>query len=438
MPKPIVAIVGRPNVGKSALFNRIIGQRLAIVESEPGVTRDRIYAEAEWLGRRFILVDTGGIEERPTAELSRATRQQAEEAMREADLILFTVDVQAGLTADDWAVAELLRRAERPVLLVANKADNERLALAAAEFFALGLSAPIPVSAEHGRNVGDLLDAVVARLPAAADDARRADEIAVAVIGRPNVGKSSLVNRLVGKERMIVSDVPGTTRDAVDTLLEYEGTTFRLIDTAGLRRRARIESSVEHYSALRAVRAAERSDVCLVVLDAVDGVTEQDARVAGIPHEAGKGVVLVVNKWDLVEKDGRTMQEYEERIRKELAYLQYAPILFVSARTGQRVHQLLETARTVAENASIRVPTGRLNEVLQEAMHLHQPPSDKGQRLRIFFATQVGVQPPHFVLFMNDPNLFHFSYRRYLESRLREAFGFTGTPIVITAKRRGE
>lgn len=438
MSKPIVAIVGRPNVGKSALFNRIISRRLAIVEGTPGVTRDRLYADAEWIDRRFILVDTGGIEERPSEIFSAAIRRQAEEAMAEADVIVFTVDAQAGLLPADWDVAELLRRTRKPVIVAANKADNQEVARQAAEFYQLGLSEPIPVSAEHGRNIGDLLDRIVAQLPPVPGQAEESDEIKIALIGRPNVGKSSLTNRLIGEERMIVTDIPGTTRDAIDTVITHEGKTFRLIDTAGMRRKARIDSSVEHYSTLRAIRAAERADVCLVVLDATEGVTEQDARVAGIPHEAGKGVVLVVNKWDLVEKDTNTMQEYEAAVRNDLGYLSYAPIVFVSAQTGQRVHGLLDVAQTVAEQAATRISTGRLNEVLQEAVHLHAPPSDKGKRLRILFATQVGVQPPHFVLFMNEPSLFHFSYRRYLEARLREAFGFTGTPILITAKRRGE
>ncbi|NLN28691.1 MAG: ribosome biogenesis GTPase Der [Firmicutes bacterium] len=438
MSKPIVAIVGRPNVGKSALFNRIISRRLAIVEGTPGVTRDRLYADAEWTGRKFILVDTGGIEERPAEVFSAATRRQAEEAVEEADVIVFTVDAQSGLLPADWDVAELLRRTRKPVIVAANKADNEQIARQAAEFFQLGLSEPIPVSAEHGKNIGDLLDRIVAHLPSVSDAQEPEDEIKIALIGRPNVGKSSLANRLIGEERMIVTDIPGTTRDAIDTVITRDGRTFRLIDTAGMRRRSRIDTRVEHYSTLRAIRAAERSDVCLVVLDATEGVTEQDARVAGIPHEAGKGVVLVVNKWDLVEKRTNTMQEYEQSVRNELGYLSYAPIVFVSARTGQRVDRLLTVAQQVAEQAAMRISTGRLNEVLQEAVHLHAPPSDKGKRLRILYATQVGVQPPHFVLFMNEPSLFHFSYRRYLEARLREAFGFVGTPIIITAKRRGE
>lgn len=438
MSKPIVAIVGRPNVGKSALFNRIIRERLAIVEGEPGVTRDRLYADASWLDHHFILVDTGGIEDRPTEVLSLATRQQAEEAMEEADVIVFTVDAQAGITAGDWDVAGILRRTSKPVILAANKADNPLTATQAAEFYQLGLSDPIPVSAEHGRNIGDLLDKIVAHFPEVTESASDTGEIAIAVIGRPNVGKSSLVNRLIGRERMIVTNIPGTTRDAIDTVIEHEDNVYRIIDTAGMRRKSRVDSSVEHYSTLRAIRAAERSDVCLMVIDATDGVTEQDERVAGIAHGAGKGIVIVVNKWDLVAKDTNTMQEYERRVRNDLSYLHYAPIVFVSAQTGQRVHQVLDAAHFVAEQASTRVSTGRLNEVLQEAVQLHQPPSDKGKRLRITFATQVAVQPPHFVFFMNEPALFHFSYRRYLEGRLREAFGFTGTPIIITAKHRGE
>ena len=427
MSKPIVAIVGRPNVGKSALFNRIISRRLAIVEGTPGVTRDRLYADAEWTGRKFILVDTGGIEERPAEVFSAATRRQAEEAVEEADVIVFTVDAQSGLLPADWDVAELLRRTRKPVIVAANKADNEQIARQAAEFFQLGLSEPIPVSAEHGKNIGDLLDRIVAHLPSVSDAQEPEDEIKIALIGRPNVGKSSLANRLIGEERMIVTDIPGTTRDAIDTVITRDGRTFRLIDTAGMRRRSRIDTRVEHYSTLRAIRAAERSDVCLVVLDATEGVTEQDARVAGIPHEAGKGVVLVVNKWDLVEKRTNTMQEYEQSVRNELGYLSYAPIVFVSAdrpACGPPPHGS-PTGSRAGRDAHFH---GRLNEVLQEAVHLHAPPSDKGKRLRILYATQVGVQPPHFVLFMNEPSLFHFSYRRYLEARLREAFGLWALP----------
>lgn len=440
MSKPLVAIVGRPNVGKSTLFNRIVGRRVAIVEGEPGVTRDRLYAGCQWLDRPFLLIDTGGIDLAPEREvIGQATTRQAELAVAEADVILFVVDARAGVTAGDIDVADILRRARKPVVIVANKVDDAVVEGHAAEFYQLGMGDPVAISAEHGRNIGDLLDRVIGHF---ADDPQAGgdedDVVAVAVLGRPNVGKSSLVNALVGHERVIVSDIPGTTRDAIDTQITRDGTSFNLIDTAGIRRQARIDSDIERYSVLRAVRAAERSHVCAIVIDATDGVTEQDQRIAGIPHEAGKGVLIVVNKWDLVEKDSRTMQEFEARIRNDLAYLQYAPIVFISARTGQRVHEVLDVSEYVAQQAALRISTGRFNEVLQEAVHMHQPPSDKGNRLRILYGMQVGVQPPHFVLFVNEPELFHFSYRRYLENRFREAFGFVGSPIVISAKRRGE
>lgn len=439
MSKPLVAIVGRPNVGKSTLFNRIVGRRVAIVEGEPGVTRDRLYAGCQWLDRPFLLIDTGGIDLAPEREvIGQATTRQAELAVAEADVILFVVDARAGVTAGDIDVADILRRARKPVVIVANKVDDAVVEGHAAEFYQLGMGDPVAISAEHGRNIGDLLDRVIGHF---ADDPQAGgdedDVVAVAVLGRPNVGKSSLVNALVGHERVIVSDIPGTTRDAIDTQITRDGTSFNLIDTAGIRRQARIDSDIERYSVLRAVRAAERSHVCAIVIDATDGVTEQDQRIAGIPHEAGKGVLIVVNKWDLVEKDSRTMQEFEARIRNDLAYLQYAPIVFISARTGQRVHEVLDVSEYVAQQAALRISTGRFNEVLQEAVHMHQPPSDKGNRLRILYGMQVGVQPPHFVLFVNEPELFHFSYRRYLENRFREAFGFVGSPIVISANAAG-
>lgn len=436
-PLPIVAIIGRPNVGKSTLFNRIAQRRVAIVEGEPGVTRDRLMLPCRWLDHKFLLVDTGGIEPAPESEIEIGTRRQAEIAIAEADVILFVVDVRSGLTAADYEVAEILRRAAKPVILVANKADGAAGEVSSLEFHALGIGDPVPVSAEHGRNIGDLLDRVVAHFPEMAED-EETDVISVTVLGRPNVGKSSLVNRIIGEDRMIVSDLPGTTRDAIDTEVEHDGQVYRLIDTAGLRRKSRIESDVERYSVLRAIRAAERSDVCLLVLDATEGVTEQDRRIAGIPHEAGKGIVIVVNKWDLIEKDAKTMDRYDEQVRNELAFISYAPSLYISAKTGQRVHTVLDTVRFVAEQGALRVKTGRLNEVIQEAVQMHQPPSRKGRRLKILFAQQVGVQPPHFVLFVNDPELFHFSYQRYIENRLREAFGFAGNPVLISVRRRSD
>ena len=434
--RPIVAIVGRPNVGKSALFNRIAGRRIAIVEGEPGVTRDRIYADAAWAGKAFTLVDTGGMDFGGEGAFAAGTLAQAKIALEQADVVVFVVDAQSGMLPGDLEVAEVLRRAQKPVIVAANKVDHAALVAATAEFYALGLGDPVPVSAEHGRGVGDLLDRVVAGFPRAGDGEAESDAIRVAVVGRPNVGKSSLVNLLLGEERSLVTDVPGTTRDAIDTTFERNGQKFTLIDTAGIRRKSRIEEDVERYSVIRTLRAIDRSDVCVVVLDATELVTEQDKRIAGYVHEAGKGIILLVNKWDLVEKDEKTMNRFEEVIRRELGFAQYAPILFVSAKTGQRVHRLLELAEFVANQHALRIPTGRFNEVLQEAIRLRQPPSDKGKQLKILYGTQTGVKPPSFVLFVNDPDLMHYSYRRYLENHLREHFGFVGTPIVLVLRER--
>jgi ribosome-associated GTPase EngA len=432
----VVAIVGRPNVGKSALFNRIVGARIAIVEGEPGVTRDRIYAQSEWDGRTFTLIDTGGIDLGAEEGFFALARRQAEIAVEEADVVLLVVDVRAGLVPADLEVAEALRRSNKPVLVVANKADDGNLALAASEFFALGLGEPIPVSAEHGRGIADLLDRLVVHLPSVAAEEDAGDDIRIAVIGRPNVGKSLLVNRLVGEERSIVTDVPGTTRDAIDTRIERDGVRFTFIDTAGIRRKNRIQHAVERYSVVRTLRAIDRSDVCLMLLDATELVTEQDKRIAGYAHEAGKAMVLVVNKWDLIEKDATTINRYEETIREQLGFLLYAPILFISAKTGQRVQNIFELAAYVADQHALRVPTGRLNEVLHEATFRRQPPTDKGRRLKIFYATQSGVKPPTFVLFVNEPKLMHYSYLRYIENQLRESFGFVGTPIVFRMRKR--
>jgi len=434
--KGIVAIVGRPNVGKSALFNRIVGQRVAIVEDVPGITRDRIYAGCEWAGRSFTLVDTGGIDFGAEEGFAALARRQAELAMQEADVILFVVDARLGLVAADQEVAEALRRSRKPVLLVANKVDDRRLMASTAEFYALGMGEPIPVSAEHGLGVGDLLDKVMSLLPPDKEEARADDEIRVAVIGRPNVGKSSLVNRLLGEERSIVTDIPGTTRDAVDSHITRDGVRYTLIDTAGIRRKSRIAEPVERYSVIRALRAIDRADVCLMLLDATELVTEQDKRIAGYAHEAGKGTILVVNKWDLVEKDDKTINRYEEQIRAQLGFLSYAPILFLSAKTGQRVHRVFELVHYVASQHALRIPTGRLNEVLHEATMRREPPTDKGMRLRLFYGTQSAVKPPTFILFVNDPELMHYSYLRFIENQLRENFGFVGTPIVLRLRRR--
>jgi GTP-binding protein len=436
--RPVVAIVGRPNVGKSTLFNRLVGDRIAIVESEPGVTRDRIYQECQWLNKIFFLVDTGGIEPFSGEMLQELAQRQAQMAVDEADLVLFVVDVKTGVSASDLEVANILRKSGKPVILTANKVDNPDLEMHLADLYQLGMGDPMPVSAEHGRYIGDLLDKVISSLPDDDEDDRQEDITSIAIMGRPNVGKSSLVNSLVGGERMIVSDIPGTTRDAVDTDIIYNEKRYRLIDTAGIRRQGRIQEDVERYSVLRAIKAAQRSQVCVVILDAVDKVTEQDERIAGIPHESGKGVLLVVNKWDLIEKDGRTMQEYDRLIRNQLAYLDYAPILYISSKTGQRITQVLEMAEYIAQQCALRIPTGKINEVIQEAVAMHQPPSSKGKRLKILYMSQVAVQPPHFVMFVNEPELLHFSYKRYLETQLRKAFGFVGTPIVITTRRRGE
>jgi GTP-binding protein len=435
MSKPMVAIVGRTNVGKSTLFNRIARERIAIVDDQPGVTRDRIYCEVEWLTRKFILVDTGGIE---TGEdtITRQIRAQAQMAIDEADVIIFVVDGREGLTAADEEIAMQLRKTSKKVILCVNKVEDfsESTAIAA-EFWALGLGEPLPVSAEHGRGIGDLLDQVISGFP---EDRslEESDAIKIAVAGRPNVGKSTLINQFVGEERVIVSDIPGTTRDAVDTSFTYNGQEFVLIDTAGMRRKTKIDTGVEHYSVLRALRAVDRSDVVFLMLDAREGVTEQDQRIAGYVHENGKGCAVVVNKWDLVEKDPNTMREYEEEIRDRLQFLPYAPVEFVSALTGKRVHRLLDLAVSIAQQRSMRIPTGRLNEIIQDAVAMHQPPSDKGVRLKIFYAAQVQVNPPVFVIHVNHSQLMHFSYLRYLENCLRAEYGFQGTPIILRVKER--
>lgn len=435
MAGPIVAIVGRPNVGKSTLFNRIVGGRVAIVEGLPGITRDRLYQVAEWNGRRFTLVDTGGLDYRDEGEIASHVRGQAQLAIRDADLVLFVVDARSGLTGTDEEVAQVLRRSEKPVILVANKVENFENPGLLSDFYRLGLGEPLPVSAVEGRNTGDLLDMVVDKLPLTREEEKE-DAVRIAVVGRPNVGKSSLVNAVLGEERVIVSNIPGTTRDAIDTRLEHGGRNYILIDTAGMRRRSKIEESTEKYSVVRSLRAVDRSDVVLVLIDAVEHLTEQDKKIAGYVHEKGKGSILVVNKWDLVEKDGKTANRYVDELRDGLGFMQYAPLLFVSALTRQRVHRVLELVDYVSEQQNMRISTGDLNDLIRDAVMRSPAPSDKGRRLKIFYCTQAGVKPPTFILFVNAPELMHFSYLRYLENRLRSAYGFEGTPVRLFLRKR--
>ncbi|MCD7928486.1 MAG: ribosome biogenesis GTPase Der [Oscillospiraceae bacterium] len=439
MSKPLIAIVGRPNVGKSMLFNRLVGQRLSIVEDTPGVTRDRLYAEAEWCGRTFDLVDTGGIEPGSESEILKFMRRQAEIAIANADVIVLVCDIRTGMTAADQEVASMLLRSGKPVVLAVNKADRvgaEDPALY--EFYNLGLGDPIPLSALHGHGTGDLLDRCVEHFPDPTEQEEQGDVIKVAVIGKPNVGKSSLINRILGEERVIVSDMAGTTRDAVDSYFENKKGKYLLIDTAGMRKKARVEDRVEKFSVLRATMAVERADVCLILIDANEGVTEQDTKVAGLAHEAGKACIIVVNKWDAVEKDDKTMDKMRRDVRRDLSYMSYAPILFISALTGQRVERLFDLINYVNEQASLRITTGMLNSVLADATARVQPPTDRGRRLKIYYMTQVGVKPPHFVVFCNDARLFHFSYQRYLENQIRGTFGLEGTPVRLTIRQKSD
>ena len=435
--KPVLAIVGRPNVGKSTLFNKLVGHRSSIVEDIPGVTRDRIYGEAEWLGRKFVVIDTGGIEPVTQDIILRDMRVQAEMAMEEADVILFLVDGREGLNAADREVADMLRRTKKPVILVVNKIEHyENVEMKTFEFYELGLGDPYPISAEHGMHVGDLLDEALGHIPEEEETEGDDERLKIAIIGRPNVGKSSLTNFLLGQRRMIVSDIPGTTRDAIDTVLQRGEKEYILIDTAGIRRKSKVFENVEYYSVVRAFKAIERCDVALMVIDATEGVTEQDKRIVGFAHDAGKGLILVYNKWDLVEKDSKTMKSYTETVYEELKFLSYAPIIFVSALTGQRVMEILDMVEFVAEEHSKRVGTGVLNEVIEEAIAMTAPPTDKGRKLKIFYASQVGIKPPTIVFFVNDPELMHFSYQRYLENNIREAFGFNGTPVKLICRAR--
>jgi GTPase len=441
VPKPIVAVVGRPNVGKSTLFNRLVGERRAIVQDVPGTTRDRVYGTTDWGGVEFTLVDTGGLQDDreidadSLAEIARNTRNQAQAAIDEADVIVFLVDARSGLTAGDHEVADLLRRADKPTILAANKAESAARRDGVYEFYELGLGDPVAISAYHGTGTGDLLDRVVESLP----EVEPEDETegpAIAIVGRPNVGKSRLLNALLGQERSIVSDVPGTTRDSIDTELAWAGQPLTLIDTAGIRRRGRIEQGVEQFSVIRSMRAIDRSDVVLLVVDATEEFTAQDLHIAGYIEEQKKGIVVVINKWDLIEKDAKTMDEFKARAREQLDFVPYAPLVFVSAKFGQRVHQVLDTALMVVAERQKRVPTSALNTLLREAVAAHPPPSKPGKWIKFYYATQADVAPPTFVFFCNDPTQIHFSYRRFLENRLRESFGFTGTPIRLSFRGR--
>ena len=439
MPKPIIAIVGRPNVGKSALFNKLIGQRLSIVEDTPGVTRDRIYGESDWNGRKFTLIDTGGIEPRTDSEILTFMREQAGIAVSHADVIVFLTDIKTGLTASDQEVAGMLQRSGKPIVLAVNKMDSTgNVDPDFYEFYNLGLGDPIAVSAVHGHGTGDLLDECVKYFPPEGDDEEDDDRIQVAIIGKPNVGKSSLTNKILGQQRTIVSNVAGTTRDAIDSYFENETGKYVFIDTAGMRKKSKVDEAIERYSVLRAQMAIERADVCLILIDAQEGVTEQDTKVAGMAHEAGKASIIVVNKWDLIEKDGKTMDKMREDIRRDLGYMTYAPVLFISAMTGQRVERLFELIQYVNNQAATRITTGMLNSVLADAQTRVQPPTDKGRRLKIYYMTQAGIKPPHFICFCNDARLFHFSYQRYLENQIRSVFGLEGTPIRMTIRQKGD
>ncbi len=440
MAKPIIAIVGRPNVGKSTLFNKLIGERRAIIEDTPGVTRDRIYGEGEWCGKSFVVIDTGGIEPKTNDIILKQMRLQAEIAIDTADVIIFMCDVRTGLVADDREIAVMLKKSGKPVVVAVNKADSVgAVPFEFYEFYELGFDKdPIAISSTHGSGTGDLLDAVLAELPADAGAPEEDDSIKVAVIGKPNAGKSSLINKLLGEERLIVSDIAGTTRDAIDTQVECAFGKYTFIDTAGLRRKARVEDVIEKYSVLRAHMAVERADVCLLVIDATAGITEQDEHIAGIAHEAGKACIIVVNKWDAVEKDNDSVNEFTKKIYNALSYMTYAPILFVSALTGQRLQKLFEHINYVNGQAKLRISTGMLNDMLGDATAKVQPPSDKGKRLKIYYMTQASVAPPTFVIFANSIELFHFSYQRYIENCLRETFGFRGTPVRIIIRERGD
>ena len=439
MSKPVVAIVGRPNVGKSTLFNVLAGEMISIVKDTPGVTRDRIYADVSWLDQDFTLIDTGGIEPESSDIILSQMREQAQIAIDTADVIIFITDVRQGLVDADSKVADMLRRARKPVILAVNKVDNfDKFMPDVYEFYNLGIGDPNPVSASSRLGIGDLLDAVVSYFPEKTEEEEEDERPRVAIVGKPNVGKSSIINKLLGENRVIVSDIAGTTRDAIDTEIVHDGREYVFIDTAGLRRKSKIKEELERYSIIRTVTAVERADVVLMVIDAVEGVTEQDAKIAGIAHERGKGVLIVVNMWDAIEKNDKTMREYEGKIRNVLSYMPYAEIMYISAKTGQRIHKLFEMIDMVIENQSLRIATGVLNEIMTEAVAMQQPPSDKGKRLKLYYITQVSVKPPTFVIFVNDKELMHFSYTRYLENKIREAFGFRGTSLKFFIRERKE
>ena len=439
MSKPLVAIVGRPNVGKSMLFNRLVGQRLSIVEDTPGVTRDRLYAEAEWCGRKFNMVDTGGIEPATDSEILLFMREQAQIAINAANVIIFVTDIRTGVTAADKDVANMLLRSKKPVVLAVNKADSTGATDPAVyEFYSLGLGDPLPVSAIHGHGTGDLLDECLKYFPDPDEEDEEDDSIKVAVIGKPNVGKSSLVNRILGEKRVIVSNVAGTTRDAVDSSFENKYGKYVFIDTAGIRRKSRVDERVEKFSVMRAKLAIERADVCLILIDARDGVTEQDTKIAGLAHEAGKACIIVVNKWDLIDKETGTMEKMRKNIMRDLSFMNYAPILFISAMTGQRIERMFELINYVNDQSNMRISTGMLNNVLADAQARVQPPTDKGRRLKIYYMTQTGIKPPCFVIFCNSRELFHFSYQRYIENQIRAVFGLEGTPVRIVIRQKGD
>lgn len=439
MSKPLVAIVGRPNVGKSMLFNRLVGQRLSIVEDTPGVTRDRLYAEAEWCGRKFNMVDTGGIEPATDSEILLFMREQAQIAINAANVIIFVTDIRTGVTAADKDVANMLLRSKKPVVLAVNKADSTGATDPAVyEFYSLGLGDPLPVSAIHGHGTGDLLDECLKYFPDPDEEDEEDDSIKVAVIGKPNVGKSSLVNRILGEKRVIVSNVAGTTRDAVDSSFENKYGKYVFIDTAGIRRKSRVDERVEKFSVMRAKLAIERADVCLILIDARDGVTEQDTKIAGLAHEAGKASIIVVNKWDLIDKETGTMEKMRKNIMRDLSFMNYAPILFISAMTGQRIERMFELINYVNDQSNMRISTGMLNNVLTDAQARVQPPTDKGRRLKIYYMTQTGIKPPCFVIFCNSRELFHFSYQRYIENQIRAVFGLEGTPVRIVIRQKGD
>ncbi len=439
MSKPIVAVVGRPNVGKSTLFNRLAGERISIVQDTPGVTRDRIYADVEWTGRKFTLIDTGGMEIGAEDVILKQILQQAEIAIETADVILFITDAKAGMTDDDKQVANMLRRTKKPVVLAVNKIDNvNRDSMNIYEFYELGIGDPIAISAGQALGLGDMLDEVISYFPENAEAEEEEEVIKVAIIGKPNVGKSSLINKILGEDRLIVSNIPGTTRDAIDTPIEIDGQKYVFIDTAGMRRKSKIKEEIERFSIIRAVAAVERCDVAILVIDANEGITDQDTKIAGIAHERGRAAIIAVNKWDAIEKNDKTMNKYLKDIGNELAYMPYAPRVFISALTGQRITRMLELIQTVHQNHSLRISTGVLNDVLIEATAMQQPPADKGRQLKLYYMTQVSIKPPTFVIFVNDRELFHFSYKRYIENQLREAFGFVGTPVHFIIREKGK